>query len=130
MDGATKRVSEYIRHKGFNLSDISRKTHIPYMALYDSLFNEKRNRDLRVDEFLILCNHLGVNPIIFFRRSEKGGLDGTNNKKLTGAPSHQLLPKFVHPMYFADCSLKPQSIAEAPDHYIHVQSHLRRQAFP
>ena len=32
MDGATQRVSEYIRHKGFNLSDISRKTHIPYMA--------------------------------------------------------------------------------------------------
>ena len=31
MDGATQRVSEYIRHKGFNLSDISRKTHIPYL---------------------------------------------------------------------------------------------------
>ena len=61
MDGATQRVSEYIRHKGFNLSDISRKTHIPYMALYDSLFNEKRNRDLRVDEFLALCKHLDVN---------------------------------------------------------------------
>ena len=65
MDGATQRVSEYIRQKGFNLSDISRKTHISYMALYDSLFNEKRERDLRVDEFLALCKHLDVDPILF-----------------------------------------------------------------
>lgn len=71
MDGATKRVSEYIRHKGFNLSDISRKTHIPYTALYDSLFNEKRNRDLRVDEFLALCKHLDVNPIFFSDEQRK-----------------------------------------------------------
>ena len=65
MDGATQRVSAYIRQKGFNLPDISRKTKIPYMALYDSLFNEKRNRDLRVDEFLTLCKCLDVNPISF-----------------------------------------------------------------
>lgn len=71
MDGATQRVSEYIRHKGFKLSDISRKTHIPYMALYDSLFNEKRNRDLRVDEFLALCKHLDVNPIFFSDEQRK-----------------------------------------------------------
>ena len=71
MDGATQRVSEYIRHKGFNLSDISRKTHIPYMALYDSLFNEKRNRDLRVDEFLARCKHLDVNPIFFSDEQRK-----------------------------------------------------------
>ena len=55
MDGATKQISEYIRKKGFNLSEISRKTCVPYMALYDSLSNEKRDRDLRVDEFLALC---------------------------------------------------------------------------
>lgn len=52
-----------------------------------------------------------------------------DNKKLTGAPSYQFLPKFVHPMYFADWTLKPQSIAEAPDHCIHVQPHLWRQMF-
>lgn len=54
MDGATKQISEYIRKKGFNLSEISRKTGVPYMALYDSVANEKRDRDLRVDEFLAL----------------------------------------------------------------------------
>lgn len=71
MDGATKKVSEYIRQKGFNLSEISRKTGVPYMALYDSLMNNGRDRDLRVDEFLALCNHLELNPMSFYP-DEKG----------------------------------------------------------
>lgn len=66
MDRATKRVSEYVRQKGFNLSEISRRTGLPYMVLYDSLMNEKRDRDLRVDEFLRLCDHLDVNPMQFY----------------------------------------------------------------
>lgn len=66
MDGATKQISEYIKKKGFNLSEISRKTHVSYMALYDSLFNEKRDRDLRVDEFLALCKHLELDPMKFY----------------------------------------------------------------
>lgn len=66
MDGATKMVSEYIRQKGFNLSEIARKTKLPYMALYDSLMNDRRDRDLRVDEFLTLCNHMGVDPMVFY----------------------------------------------------------------
>lgn len=71
MDRATLRISAYIRQKGFNLSDISRKTKIPYMALYDSLFNKKRNRDLRVDEFLTLCKYLDVNPMSFADNSHE-----------------------------------------------------------
>lgn len=71
MDRATKGVSEYIRQKGFNLSEISRKTKIPYMALYDSLMNDKRDRDLRVGEFLALCNHLELNPMDFAEKPEK-----------------------------------------------------------
>ena len=66
MDGATKKISEYVRQKGFNLSEISRKTGVPYMALYDSLMNDKRDRDLRVDEFLELCKHFGINPMVFY----------------------------------------------------------------
>ncbi len=66
LDRATKKVSEYVRQKGFNLSEISRKTELPYMVLYDSLMNEKRNRDLRVDEFLRLCDHLDVDPMQFY----------------------------------------------------------------
>ena len=66
MDGSTIQISEYIRKKGFNLSEISRKTCVPYMALYDSLSNEKRDRDLRVDEFLALCKHLELDPMEFY----------------------------------------------------------------
>lgn len=75
MDGATQKISEYIRQKGFNLSEISRKTGVSYMALYDSLMNEKRDRDLRVDEFLRLCKHLGLDPMMFYPGSnaEKEG---------------------------------------------------------
>lgn len=71
MDRATEKVSEYVRQKGFNLSEISRKTKIPYMALYDSLMNDKRDRDLRVGEFLALCSHLEVNPMDFAEEQNK-----------------------------------------------------------
>jgi Cdc6-like AAA superfamily ATPase len=71
LDRATKKVSEYVRQKGFNLSEISRKTKLPYMVLYDSLMNEKRDRDLRVDEFLKLCSHLDVDPISSTESSRK-----------------------------------------------------------
>ena len=36
------------------------------MVLYVSLMNEKRDRDLRVDEFLKLCSHLDVDPMQFY----------------------------------------------------------------
>ena len=66
-DGATKRVSEYIKHRRLNLSDMARQVNIPYSALYNSLFNEKRDRDLRVDEFLTVCTYLDVDPMIFWK---------------------------------------------------------------
>lgn len=36
------------------------------MALYDSLMNEKRDRSLRVDEFLTLYKHLGLDSMVFY----------------------------------------------------------------
>ena len=71
MDGATKQISEYIREKGFNLSEIAKKTNVPYMSLYDSLMNEKRDRSLRVDEFLTLCKHLELDPMLFYPGEQK-----------------------------------------------------------
>lgn len=70
MDTPTKLMGKYIKEKGYNLSEISRKTKIPYMALYDSLMNDKRDRDLRVDEFLPLCKHLGIDPMKFYPKEE------------------------------------------------------------
>ncbi len=70
MDIPTRKLGKYVRSKGFNLSEISRKTKIPYMALYDSLMNDKRDRDLRVGEFLALCSHLELNPMDFADKGE------------------------------------------------------------
>lgn len=60
MDTPTKKLSEYVRNKGINISKMSRDTGIPYVSLYDSLMNESRDRDLRVGEFFIICRFLGV----------------------------------------------------------------------
>ncbi len=60
MDTPTKKLSEYVRSKGINLSKMSRDTGIPYVSLYDSLMNESRDRDLRVGEFFVICRFLGV----------------------------------------------------------------------
>lgn len=65
MDIPTRNLGKYVRDKGFNLSKLSRKTGIPYMALYDSLVNEKRDRSLRVDEYLKMCKHLELDPMDF-----------------------------------------------------------------
>ena len=48
VDSATKKIGEYIKQKGFNLSEISRKTGITYMSLYNSFLNEKREREQEV----------------------------------------------------------------------------------
>lgn len=64
--GATKNLARYVQENSVNLSAMSRETGILYMALYDSLANKKRNRDLRVGEFLGLCDHLDVDPMQFY----------------------------------------------------------------
>lgn len=73
MDNATKRISEFVRNKGFNLSDMSRKTGIPYGALYTSLCNEARDRDLKADEFLNICRFLEKDPMEFMCTEESAG---------------------------------------------------------
>lgn len=71
---SNKKIGEYIKQKGFNLSEISRKTGITYMSLYNSFLNEKRERDLKVDEFLLLCKFLELDSMTFCpdEQKEKG----------------------------------------------------------
>lgn len=71
MSVVTQNVSEYVRKKGINLSKLSRDTKIQYMAVYDSLANPERNRDLRDYELLKICEFLGVNPMDF--AGDEGG---------------------------------------------------------
>lgn len=65
MSAVTQNVSKYIRNKGINLSKLSRDTKIQYMAIYDSLANPERDRDLRDYELLKICAFLEVNPMDF-----------------------------------------------------------------
>ena len=65
MDALTKNVSDYVKEKGITISQMARKTGIPYSALYDSLLNEERGRELRGRELIAICNFLGVDPMIF-----------------------------------------------------------------
>lgn len=63
--GATKNLAKYVRDKAINLSAMSRATGIAYSVLYDSLANKNRERPLSVDEAIIICKFLEVNPMDF-----------------------------------------------------------------
>jgi len=65
MDIPTQLVSNYVRNKGINLKKMSDATGIPYTVIYDSLQNKNRDRDLRVGEFLEICEFLEVDPKTF-----------------------------------------------------------------
>lgn len=69
MDIPTRNLSTYVKKTGINLSKMARDTGLPYMALYDSLINDSRDRDLRVGEFFLICKFLGVKGEAF---AEKG----------------------------------------------------------
>lgn len=71
MDAVTKNVAEYVKRKRINLSAMSRDTGISYMALYDSLVNTERDREIRGRELLAVCDFLGVNPMDFADKPEK-----------------------------------------------------------
>lgn len=71
MDLPTRNLGSYIKEKGFNLSEISRKTGIPYRTLYDSLANKGVDRSLRAGEYLVVCKHLEVDPMTFYPEEQK-----------------------------------------------------------
>lgn len=82
MSAVTNRISDYVRKRGINIAKMSRDTKIPYMALYDSLMNSERTRDLRDEEFLKVCMFLGTDPRDFADKTRKGGgVDGGDEKR-------------------------------------------------
>lgn len=70
MDIPTRNLSKYVCDKGISLKKMANATGISYWALYDSLLNSSRNRDLRLGEALEICAFLGVDPMDF--ASDKG----------------------------------------------------------
>lgn len=61
-----------MKEKGFNLSEVARKTGLDYQSLYTSLYDDKRERDLRTEELIPLCIFIGVNPMDFAEDSTEG----------------------------------------------------------
>ncbi len=62
MSTYTKNLSEYVKKRGINLSKVARDTGLSYTALYSSLMDSDRKRDLRDYEFMGVCFFLGVDP--------------------------------------------------------------------
>lgn len=62
MSVYTKNLSEYVKEKGINISKMARDTGVSYSALYSSLMDPDRERDLRDYEFMGICFFLGVDP--------------------------------------------------------------------
>lgn len=58
----SRRIGVYMKDRGFNLSEVARKTGLDYQSLYASLYDEKRDRDLRTEELIPLCIFLNVDP--------------------------------------------------------------------
>lgn len=66
MDEPTRNLLNYVAETGVNLKNMSSKTGIPYNRLRASLSKNNCDRDLKVGEFWMICNHLGLDPEMFF----------------------------------------------------------------
>ena len=66
LDEPTRNLKNYVLETGISLQHISDKTGIPYNRIRASLSKNSENRDLRVGEFWMICNHLELDPEMFF----------------------------------------------------------------
>ena len=55
-----EKLSKCIDDKGIALTVVSRRTGISYMALYDSLKNKAKKREIRGKELVKLCKFLDI----------------------------------------------------------------------
>lgn len=58
----TENLAQYAKDKAVNLAAMSRATGISYTCLYASLGEKGRNRPLSVDEAILVCKFLEVDP--------------------------------------------------------------------
>ena len=76
MDVVTQNVARYVREKRINILAMSRDTGIPYAALYTSLADKNKDRELRGKELIAISKFLGVDPMEFAGDLLKGGEKG------------------------------------------------------
>lgn len=75
-----KNLAEYIKKREIKLSEISRGTEIPYMYLYNSLFNKNRTREMKAKEILAVCIFINVDPRDLIEKKK-----AQRNKKTDGS---------------------------------------------
>lgn len=71
INNVTERIGDYLRVSRINLSELSRKTGVPYSTLYASVWDRSRHRDLRASELMSICVVLGINPMDFVDDPDK-----------------------------------------------------------
>lgn len=71
MSAYTKNLADYVKKRGINLSKVARDTGLSYSALYSSLMDSDRGRDLRDYEFMSVCLFLDVDPREFAEKSQE-----------------------------------------------------------
>ena len=63
MTDPTARLAEIVRDRRLSITTLSQEAGVSYMALYYSLFSDKRDRELRADELLRVCKVLKIDPM-------------------------------------------------------------------
>ena len=72
-DIATNNIADYIKGIGINISALSRGSGVSDGILRRSIVNKERS--LRYDEALSICQFLGKNPFDFYKGGADAGLD-------------------------------------------------------
>lgn len=68
-----KKIGTYMKEKGYNLSEVAKRTGLNYQSLYASLYDGKQNRDLRTEELIPLCVFLDIDPRDFAEKPTCSG---------------------------------------------------------
>lgn len=68
----TENLAQYTKDKAVNLSAMLKATGISYTCLYASLGEKGRNRLLSVDEAILVCKFLEVDPRDFAEEKPGG----------------------------------------------------------
>ena len=71
MSAVTENVKRYIQDKGINIKNLAEKTGHSYDGFMASVGNlNNRDRDLRDDELLDICEFLQVDPRMFLAKKD------------------------------------------------------------
>lgn len=76
-----ENISKCIEDRGIALTVVSRRTKIPYMALYDSLRNRSKKREIKGRELIKLCRFLDIDPRELIASDEEKSMDTSSDER-------------------------------------------------